>query len=137
LAMGDTLFDIAVQMSTEGRVPPAEPRPGLFEWLQPKAVACFDLWESEAANYGRFDIGHVGMLQGISYSASAYVSRAEEPLYPDFDWRAARPHLAAWYDKVIQRPSVQAYLNKPFRGDMSPGFHQQQVQAVLNARRTA
>jgi glutathione S-transferase len=31
LAMGDTLFDLAVQMSTEGRIPPADPRPGLFQ----------------------------------------------------------------------------------------------------------
>jgi len=134
LAIGDTLFELAVQMSTEGRIPPAEPRPGLFDWLQPKAVASFDLWEQEAADYGDFDIGHVGMLQGISYSAAAYSSREDDPLYPDFDWRAGRPNLAHWYDRVIQRSAVQAHFNKPFEGDMSPEFHQQQVQAVLAAR---
>ena len=100
-------------------------------------VACFDRWETEASGYDQFDIGHVGMLQGISYSASAYTSRAEDPGYPDFDWRDGRPTLAAWYDKVVRRASVQAHFNKPFAGDMSPGFHQQQVQAVLNARRAA
>lgn len=137
LALGDTIFELGVQMALEGRQPPAEPRPALYDSLQAKIVASFDLMEQEAASYTDFDIGHVGLLQGISYSAMIYSARAEDPLYPDFDWRAGRPGLAAWYDKTITRPSVQSHLNKPYEGDMSPEFHRQQVQAVLAARGAA
>ena len=134
LAVGDTLFELAVQMSTEGRIPVAEPRPGLFDWLQPKVVASFDLMEQEAAGYRAFDIGHVGMLQGISYGALAYASRTDDPTYPDFDWRDGRPNLSAWYDEAMARPSVQAHLDRPHQGDSSPEFHAEQIQAVLTAR---
>ncbi len=134
LALGDTLFELAVQMSIEGRVPVAEPRPGLFEWLQPKMAASFDLLEQEAPGYDGFDIGHVALLQGISYSAAAYESRVDDPYYPEFDWRSGRPNLSAWYDEAITRPSVQSHFNKAYEGDMSPEFHQRQVSAVLAAR---
>ena len=134
LALGDTLFDLAVQMSTEGRIPAGKPRPGIFDWLQPKIEASFDLMEHEAPEYRRFDIGHVGLLQGISYGASAYQSRADDPLYPDFDWRTGRSKLTAWYDECITRASVRSHFNVPYEGDMSLQWHRQHLQAVLDAR---
>ena len=135
LALGDTLFELGVQMALEGRVPAAEPRPGLYDWLQPKVAASFDLLELEAKGYADFDIGHVGLLQGISYSEMIYQARADDSLYPSFDWRQGRSNLTAWYDGVITRPSVESHLNKPYPGDMSPEFHQQQVAEVIDAQR--
>ncbi|MEE8307003.1 MAG: glutathione S-transferase family protein [Gammaproteobacteria bacterium] len=135
LALGDTLFELGVQMGTEGRIPKAEPRPGLYEWLQPKIEAAFDVIETDIRDASAFDIGHIAFLQGISYTGGGYFSRLDEPLYPRFDWREGRPALLEWYEASIQRPSVAAYLNKPFEGDSSPAFFRQQMDQVLASRR--
>lgn len=134
LALGDTLFELGVQMGIEGRIPPADPRPGLYAWLQPKIEVAFDEIERDVRHDRPFDIGHIAFLQGISYTGGGYSSRADEPLYPNFDWREGRADLAAWYDAMLQRPSVTAYLNKPFEGDSSPEFFHQQLNAVLAVR---
>jgi len=134
LALGDTLFELGVQMSIEGRIPPGEPRPGLYAWLQPKIQAAFDVLEQDVGQGRGFDIGDVGFLQGISYTGGSYTLREEDPAYPTFDWRKGRPQLVAWYETMIERPSVQKYLNKPFEGDMSPEFFRQQLAEVLAAR---
>ena len=131
LALGDTMFELGVQMSTEGRIPPAEPRPGLYQWLQPKIEAAFDVMNDDVAAPSRFDIGHVAFLQGISYTGSSYGWRADDPLYPEFDWRAGRDILATWYDEACQRPSVQSHLHKPYAGDSSPEFFASQLAEVL------
>lgn len=135
LALGDTVFEVGVLMGIEGRIPPAEERPGLYEWIQPKIEKSFDLMEHEATSYKDFDIGHVALLQGISYTAALYQSRSEDPNYPKYDWRKGHPNIAAWFDETITRPSVRSHYDKPYEGDMSPAFHQRKVQEVIDAQR--
>ena len=134
LALGDTVFELSVQMSIEGKIPAGEVRPGLYEWLQPKMQASFDLMEQEAGDYGQFDIGHVGQLQGISYSSRMYDGRADDPAFPTFSWREGRPALSAWYDEIITRPSIAGHLNQPYQGDMSPENHHRHVQELLQTQ---
>ena len=127
LALGDTLFECAVQLSMEAR------RRTLYEWVWPKIVATLDDADRWAATNPDFDIGSAGLLQGVSYLGEE--GSAEDLLHPRYRWRDGRPALSDWYDVVIQRPSVQTHLNVDYDGDMSPENHQRHVQAVLDIRK--
>ena len=134
LALGDTVFELTVQMSMEGRTPDADPRPGLYDWLQPKIEAAFDVMNEDVQRNPGFDIGQVGFLQGISYAARNYAANSDDPLYPNFDWQKGRQALRDWFEETQQRPSVAAYLNKPYHGDTSPENFQKHRAEVLAAR---
>jgi len=132
LALGDSIFDFAVQLSMESWVLSEQRRLNLYEWLWPKIISALDALEESAGATARFDIGWAGVLQGVSYLAAR--TGADDPVQPNFDWRAGRPGLAAWYDAALQRPSVQAHVGKDYEGDTSPENHRLHVQEVLAAR---
>lgn len=134
LALGDTLFECAVQLSMEAWLPEEARRRTLYEWVWPKIVATLDEAERWAATNPDFDIGSAGLLQGVSYLGEE--GSTEDLLHPRYRWRDGRPALSDWYDVVIQRPSVKAHLNVHYDGDMSPENHQRHVQAVLDIRKT-
>ena len=134
LALGDTLFECAVQLSMEAWLPEEARRRTLYEWVWPKIVATLDEAERWAATNPDFDIGSAGLLQGVSYLGEE--GSTEDLLHPRYRWRDGRPALSDWYDVVIQRPSVQTHLNVDYDGDMSPENHQRHVQAVLDIRKT-
>lgn len=133
LALGDTLFECAVQLSMEAWLPEEARRRTLYEWVWPKIVATLDEAERWAATNPDFDIGSAGLLQGVSYLGEE--GSTEDLLHPRYRWRDGRPALSDWYDAVIQRPSVQTHLNIDYDGDMSPENHQRHVQAVLDIRK--
>jgi len=133
LALGDTLFECAVQLSMEAWLPEEARRRTLYEWVWPKIVATLDEAERWAATNPDFDIGSAGLLQGVSYLGEE--GSTEDLLHPRYRWRDGRPALSDWYDVVIQRPSVQTHLNVDYDGDMSPENHQRHVQAVLDIRK--
>lgn len=134
LALGDTLFESAVQLSMEAWLPEEARRRTLYEWVWPKIVATLDEAERWAATNPDFDIGSAGLLQGVSYLGEE--GSTEDLLHPRYRWRDGRPALSDWYDVVIQRPSVKAHLNVDYDGDMSPENHQRHVQAVIDIRKT-
>ena len=134
LALGDTLFECAVQLSMEAWLPEEARRRTLYEWVWPKIVATLDEAERWAATNPDFDIGSAGLLQGVSYLGEE--GSIEDLLHPRYRWRDGRPALSDWYDVVIQRPSVKAHLNVDYDGDMSPENHQRHVQAVIDIRKT-
>ncbi|MDE0128881.1 MAG: glutathione S-transferase [Gammaproteobacteria bacterium] len=134
LALGDTLFECAVQLSMEAWLPEEARRRTLYEWVWPKIVATLDEAERWAATNPDFDIGSAGLLQGVSYLGEE--GSTEDLLHPRYRWRDGRPALGDWYDVVIQRPSVQTHLNVDYDGDMSPENHQRHVQAVIDIRKT-
>jgi glutathione S-transferase len=51
------------------------------------------------AQAGRFDLGDISLAAGLGYA---------DFRLPEIDWRAARPDLADWFDKVSERPSMTA-----------------------------
>ena len=63
-----------------------------------RAVRTFDAWEKLAEGWGavRFDIGDIAIACALSYADLRFASQA---------WRDGRPALAAWFDRVSQRPS--------------------------------
>jgi len=132
LALGDALFECAVQLSMEAWLPEEERRRALYEWLWPKMIGTLDAAEVWATTRPRFDIGAVGLLQGVSYLGDE--CSPDDALYPNYRWRTGRPALADWFDEVVERPSVRSHLNIDYTGDMSPEHHKKHVQAVLALR---
>lgn len=131
LALGDAIFEFAVNMSMEAWIEEENRRASLYTWLWPKIIAALDSLEATCDPARPFDIGDVGMLQGISYMGDGSDT---DPLYPNYNWRNGRPNLSAWYDEVITRRSVQTHLNKSYEGDLSPENHRRHVEEVLAAR---
>lgn len=134
LALGDAIFEFAVQMSMEAWIEPAQRRTSTYEWLWPKIIAALDDLDRSFSPNPKFDIGHVGMLQGISYLAAIAESSGDDPVQPNFDWRAERPALSRWYDEAMARDSVQSHYNQDYDGDLSPENHRKHVEEVLSAR---
>ncbi len=133
LALGDTLFECAVQLSMEMWLPPEQRRPALFEWLWPKIEATLDDAEGWARNPHVFDIGAAGLLQGVSYLGDEV--RADDLRNPGYRWRDGRPALSEWFAKATARPSVSSHFNLDYAGDTSPENHRRHVEAVLNAQK--
>jgi glutathione S-transferase len=134
LSLGDALFEFAVQMSMECWREPAARRAGLFDWLWPKVVRSLDLLDEEARGWGAFDIGHAGILQGVSYIDGWASGRHDIPGNPCADWRRRWPALAGWLEQACARPSVAGHYRRPYAGDTSPEQHRAAVEAVLAAR---
>ncbi len=54
---------------------------------------------ADVARPDQFDLGGITLACGLAYL---------DFRLPEIDWRAARPELAAWLDRVARRPSMQA-----------------------------
>ncbi len=134
LALGDAIFEFAVQLSMEGWIERELRRPSIYEWLWPKIIAALDHLESIAAAPREFDVGDAGILQGISYLAAKAENSDDDPVCPNYDWRHDRPALAAWYDQAMQRLSVQQHYQRDYEGDLSAVNHQRHVAEVLAAK---
>jgi len=133
LALADTIFETTVQLVMEGWQPEADQRIGLFEWIWPKIVRGFDRLDAYCERgFDDFDIGQASMLHAISYTDfRVRFYDAKDPLHPTFDCFENRPHLKAWWEAAITRPSVASHYNVDFVGDDSPEFLKAQVAEVL------
>lgn len=137
LALGDSIFDFAVQMSMESWRDENDRRTGLYNWLWPKIERSMCELNGESPAWGAFDIGHVGILQGVSYVNAWASGRDDIPANRCVNWRQKWPDLAAWFELSIQRASIVSHYNTPYAGDTSPEQYQAAVAAVLEARKTA
>lgn len=137
LALADTMFESTVMMVMEGWHPPEQQRLSLYEWIWPKIIRGLDRLEWYCQRgFDGFDIGQAAMLHAISYmDFRVRFYGAADPLYPEFDCFERRPHLQAWWDEALERPSVTNHYNKDFEGDDSPEFCQRNVQAVLDLQK--
>lgn len=131
LALGDAVFESAVQMVMEGWREPHDQRADLYAWLWPKIVRSYDQAEREPTGGRRFDIGDVGMLQGVSFVDSWASGNEDIPGNPCSAWRGRWPRLADWFARSIERPSVAWHYQKPYEGDMSAENHAAAVAEVL------
>lgn len=134
LALGDAVFEFAVQMVMEEWRDADDRRADLYDWLVPKIERAFDSADAESAGWDAFDIGHAGLLQGVSFTdswAGASDAAEERGLR---NWKERWPALADWFEKAAERPSVQSHYGRPYAGDDSPENFRRAVEAVQQAR---
>lgn len=130
-----TVFENTTQLNMEGWRPEAEQHLDLFQWIWPKALRVLDELEAECQSEQGFDIGHAATLHALSYmDFGARFYDNVDPIHPRYDFRAGRPHLAGWYEQMLERPSVACHYNRDFDGDDSPEFFQAQIAEVLAKR---
>lgn len=99
-ALGDGILEAAVLMRYESAV-----RPQALQWSDwiagqfGKVRNGLDALEHEVGSWGdRFAIGEI---------TAACVCGYLDFRFPDEKWRASRPGLAKWYEKVAKRPSME------------------------------
>jgi glutathione S-transferase len=117
MMLGDGMFDATTLLRVEGWRDPAVWNREYMLRERRKIVNALDRMEQEAPDFAAapFHIGHVCMAGGLSYLdlRNPIREHALEPGDADFDWRAGRPRLAAWYDAVRTRPSLRYKVQVP------------------------
>lgn len=111
-ALGNGLMDIALPWLVEERMRAPELRStDIIAIYRKKMNAVADWLETRIDEIAErpFDIGHLSIGVAFAYLDFRFAHE---------DWQKNRPHLTAWYDKVIQRPSFAATV---FRDDPRPG----------------
>ena len=82
-----------------------------------KIFGALDMLEEDAKAFSAdvFHIGHVCIAGGLSYLNLRNPIRDAviEPGDDDWDWRAGRPTLSAWFDEILKRPSVAHKVELP------------------------
>jgi glutathione S-transferase len=97
-ALGDGLADAAVARNYELRRPEGE-KSAAFVAKQETVIAR-SLDALEAMRFAKVPtIGEVAVACAVGYL---------DLRWPELGWRAARPHLAAWYDEFAKFPSMVA-----------------------------
>jgi glutathione S-transferase len=95
---GDGLLDAALAARYEGLLRSEEQR--WQRWIDgqlAKVHATLDLIEGKAAGFGeRVDIGTITFYCALSYL---------DLRFADLNWREGRPHAAAWFAKIAERPA--------------------------------
>jgi glutathione S-transferase len=99
-ALGDGYLDMLLLWRNERERPVALQYEKLLSAFQTKSDATLTLLESEAGGLDDgFDIGHIAIGTALGYL---------DFRFPDQDWRAAAPRLAAWHKRFASRPSAVA-----------------------------
>lgn len=82
-----------------------------------KIFGALDLLEEDAKAFTAdvFHIGHVCIAGGLSYlNLRNPIRDADlEPGDADWEWRADRPALSAWFDEIVKRPSLAHKVDLP------------------------
>jgi glutathione S-transferase len=98
-ALGDGIMDAGILRRYE-----LAQRPEALHWAdwlagqQAKVDHGLDAAEREARGWGEaFDIGHITLACALGWL---------DFRFPDAGWRAARPQLAAWFERISARPSL-------------------------------
>ncbi len=108
-ALGDGILDAAILCMLE-----MVRRPDEFRWQRwidhqtAKVVRAVGRLETEAAEFeggleGPLTIGQIAAGCALGYL---------DFRFPELDWRAGRPKLAAWYENFAQRPSMRQTMPK-------------------------
>ncbi|MEM7023188.1 MAG: glutathione S-transferase N-terminal domain-containing protein [Pseudomonadota bacterium] len=97
-ALADGIMDAAVITRYETFLRPPERR--WDEWIDNqllKVDRALDLLEREAASLSGVDLGTIALACALGYL---------DFRFPERDWRAGRPQLAAWFETFAARPSI-------------------------------
>lgn len=101
MALADGLTDILTLWRNELIRPSALQYADLISVFEVKTRACLKQLEAEAEEVqeAAFGIGHVALVCTLGYL---------DLRFGDTKWRPAHPALAAWYEHILNRPSVRA-----------------------------
>nr|WP_142849482.1 glutathione S-transferase N-terminal domain-containing protein [Telmatospirillum sp. J64-1] len=100
-ALGDGIMDAAILRRVEATMRTPEQRSPAWLARQEAAIRrALDALEQEAGELdGQFTIGEVTILCALDYL---------DLRFSEDRWRDGRPALAAWFERISQRPSAQA-----------------------------
>jgi glutathione S-transferase len=97
-ALADGIMDAAVLTRYETFLRPQEVRwDAWIDSQKQKFLRALDALEFEGASLGVVDIGTLAIACALGYL---------DFRFPDEDWRAGRPRLAAWLEQFAQRPAI-------------------------------
>jgi glutathione S-transferase len=97
-ALADGIMDAAVLTRYETFLRPQEVRwDAWIDSQKQKFRRALDALEFEGASLGVVDIGTLAIACALGYL---------DFRFPDDDWRAGRPRLAAWLEQFAQRPAI-------------------------------
>jgi len=108
MALAEGLFDALTAMDLERRRP-GEQRITEVERLWAKVLRGLDEMDEDVPTYEPLTVGAIctaGVLSRIDYRI-AVLGGPPTAIPADYQWRKGRPALAAWYDMVRTRPSMQ------------------------------
>ncbi|MDA0260710.1 MAG: hypothetical protein O3A21_00710 [Proteobacteria bacterium] len=111
MILGDGLFDATSALVTQSLRPEsARNHPDMLRHRQ-RIQHLLPAMEREATQFraDRFDIGQVCFAGGVDYFDRRKPLRRVmlAPEDAEFEWRASCPGLSAWFDKIIERPSLK------------------------------
>jgi glutathione S-transferase len=117
MVLGDGMFDATTLLRVESWRPREVWNLDYMRRERRKILNALDRLEQEAPQFREapFHIGHICMAGGLSYLELRNPIRecGLEPGDAEFDWRAARPRLAAWFDEILTHPSLQHRVTLP------------------------
>lgn len=109
--LGDGLFDATSALVVQALRPPAERSHPDIQRHRERILHVLKAMEREAADFapGDFHIGHICFAGGLNFfDLRKPLGRVMvEPGDDRHDWRRDHPTLAAWYEAIIQRPSLK------------------------------
>lgn len=117
MVLGEGVFEAAVALDRESRRADGVHRADDVARLWLKVVRGVDRMEHEAARYSGFHIGHVctaGALSRLDYRVPAFGALLEG-IDPAWEWRDGHPKLAAWYERLLERPSLRFNIDREGR----------------------
>ncbi|MSO64524.1 MAG: glutathione S-transferase [Alphaproteobacteria bacterium] len=111
MVLGDGLFDAVSRLSVQLLRPAAERPQADMRRDRKRVLHSLAIMDRAAAAFSAddFHIGHVCFAGGLSFmELRRPLQRLDlDPGDAALDWRPQHPTLAAWYVRVIQRPSLQ------------------------------
>jgi glutathione S-transferase len=111
MVLGDGMFDATTLLRVEGWRDKSDWNMDYMMRERRKIIGCLDQMNREAPQFkdADFHIGHISMAGGLSYLDLRNPIREHVIVEGDgaFDWREGRSDLAAWYDAILERPSLK------------------------------
>ena len=106
-ALGDGMLDTLIVFRNEREQPPAQQNQDWLANFALKIARSLDAIERETAalDAAPFGIGHVAIACALGYLDFRFA---------DLGWRDGHPRGAAWFAKIVERPSVK--LTTPAQG---------------------
>lgn len=117
MVLGDGMFDATTLIRVESWRPRETWHLDYMLRERRKIVNALDRMELEAPQFrdAPFHIGHICMAGGLSYLELRNPIRecALEPGDAEFEWRDGRTNLAAWFEQILERPSIKHRVTLP------------------------